>query len=66
MDGSDRQTDHEMRSALAIVRGAAAILGDRGADPDRWNQAADLMIAGLDRLRGPHAVPLESWSAYEI
>ena len=41
MDGSDLQvaTNHEMRSALAIVRGAAAILAERGIDPERWNQA---------------------------
>jgi nitrogen-specific signal transduction histidine kinase len=45
----DQSAKHERNTALAIVRGAADLLSDE-SDPAIWNEAADLVIQGLDRL----------------
>jgi hypothetical protein len=45
----DQLDKHERNTALAIVRGAADLLTD-DCDPAKWNEAADLVMLGLDRL----------------
>jgi hypothetical protein len=45
----DQADKHERNTALAIVRGAADLLSDE-SDPVVWNEAADLVLHGLDRL----------------
>ncbi len=45
----DQLDKHERNTALAIVRGAADLLTE-DCDPEKWNEAADLVMSGLDRL----------------
>ncbi|MFP5298643.1 MAG: hypothetical protein ACLGHL_06635 [Actinomycetota bacterium] len=53
---------HDLRTALAIVRGGADLLARHGSlPPERWELACDLVVQGLERLRacGPEAIELD-------
>lgn len=45
------EEQHDVRTALAIVRGGADLLSRHGSlPPDRWDVACDLVVHGLERL----------------
>lgn len=57
------EEQHEVRTALAIVRGGADLLSRQsGMPPERWDIACDLVLHGLERLRAidPTAIERET------
>lgn len=58
--------EHNLRTALAVIRGAAALMADPRVSGAQWYAAAELMTQGLDRLSKIPGVDLEFWSSCEV
>lgn len=54
-----QQEKHDVRTALAIVRGGADLLSrHESMPPERWEIACDLVMQGLERLRSIDPITL--------
>jgi hypothetical protein len=57
--------EHNLRTALAVIRGAAALMADPRITGARWDAAAELMTQGLERLALIPGVDMSFWAECE-
>lgn len=57
--------EHNLRTALAVVRGAAVLMADPKATPQQWQAAADLLTQGLARLALVPGLDMDFWAGCE-
>ncbi len=57
--------EHNLRTALAVVRGAAAVMADPRVSKEQWDMAADLMTQGLFRLAEVPGVDISLWDDWD-
>ncbi len=57
--------EHDLRTALAVIRGAASLMADPRVTGRRWDAAADLMTQGLARLATVPGIDMAFWTDCE-
>lgn len=58
--------EHNLRSALAVIRGAAELMANPEASPQDWQAAAELMTQGLARLALVPGIDMDFWEGCEL
>lgn len=57
--------EHDLRTALAVIRGATSLMANPKTTPDQWQAAVGLLAQGLDRLARVPGVDREFWERCE-
>lgn len=56
--------EHDLRTALAVIRGAASLMADPRVTGQKWDAAADLMTQGLERLAKVPGIDMSLWERW--
>lgn len=57
--------EHDLRTALALIRGATCLMANPNTTQVQWNAASELLAQGLDRLAKVPGLDRDFWERCE-
>ena len=58
--------EHDLRTALALIRGATCLMANPHTTQAQWDAASDLLAQGLDRLSKVPGLDHDFWERCDL